>query len=185
MNQFNLFRQFLYGTLLTAISLPCHAEIPLRHTALKTHLQQDVYARDGVSFRVLCYHDVRDKLQDTLKAWPESAALDTQDLIEQFEWLQANGHHVVSLDAILAARNGGPKLPEKPVLLSFDDGYASLYLHVFPLLKLFRYPAVVGLVGEWLEGNVTDRVFYGDRWVPRSHFTLTAIRPVLSLQTQP
>ncbi len=155
---------------LTAIGLHGHAETPLPSPLLKTSLQQDAHASDGVSFRVLCYHDVRDKLADTLKAWPESAALDTQDLIEHFEWLKANGYHVVSLDAILAARNGGPKLPPKPVLLSFDDGYASLYTRVFPLLKLFNYPAVVGLVGEWLQAKATDQVFYGDRWMPRDQF---------------
>lgn len=147
----------------------CFAASPLK-PALKTTMQQDPYANDGVSFRVLCYHDVRDELRDTLKAWPESAALDTRDLIEHFEWLKANGYRVVSLDNIIAARNGGPKLPPKALLLTFDDGYLSMYTRVFPLLKLFDYPAVIGLVGEWLEAGADGQVLYGDRLMARENF---------------
>jgi peptidoglycan/xylan/chitin deacetylase (PgdA/CDA1 family) len=155
--------------LLGLLSISCHAELPLQ-TTLKTALTEDLNAFDGQSFRVLCYHDTRDHLHSSFKNWPERAALDTKTLIDQFEWLRENGYHVVSLDAILAARNGGAKLPPKAILLTFDDGYASTYTHVYPLLKLFQYPAVIGLVGEWLEQNNDGMVYYGDRWLPRSAF---------------
>jgi poly-beta-1,6-N-acetyl-D-glucosamine N-deacetylase len=147
----------------------CFAAPPLT-AELKTTMQQDPYANDGMSFRVLCYHDVRDELRNTLKAWPESAALDTRDLIEHFEWLKANGYHVVSLNAVIAARKGGAKLPPKALLLTFDDGYLSTYTRVFPLLKLFNYPAVIGLVGEWLEAGADGKVLYGDRLMARENF---------------
>src|SRR5438046_2800621 len=105
---------------------------------LKTESQADPYAYDGVSFRALCYHDVRDGLRATMQDWPESTALDTQDLVQHFEWIRENGYHVVSLDEILAARNGGAKLPARALLLTFDDGYRSMYTRVFPLLRLFH-----------------------------------------------
>jgi biofilm PGA synthesis lipoprotein PgaB len=158
----------LFCALIVAAT-PCQAK-PLLDTALKTDMREDPYAHDGVSFRVLCYHDARDELRDTLRAWPERGALDTYDLIQQFEWLRENGYHMVSLDAILAARNGGPKLPPKALLLTFDDGYLSMYTRIFPLLKLFNYPAVIGLVGEWLQDAKNGQVYYGDRWMPRDHF---------------
>ncbi len=141
-----------------------------RQVLMKTAPQQDPYANDGVSFRVLCYHDVRDELSKTLPAWPESAAVDTRDFIDQLEWLRDNGYHPVSLDAILSARNGGPKLPSKPILLTFDDGYQSMYTRVFPILKLLRYPALFAVVGEWLEAGPDGKVMYGDRWMERDRF---------------
>lgn len=137
---------------------------------LKTTTLEDPYRNDGVSFRALCYHDVRDNLRNTMQAWPQMGALDTYDLIQHFSWLKENGYHPVSLDAIIAARNGGPKLLPKSVLLTFDDGYLSVYTRVFPLLKLYNYPAVIGLVGKWLEDPEQGKVFYGDEWVPREHF---------------
>ncbi len=155
--------------LILAACFTANAETPL-DAVLKTEIPEDPYAYDGLSFRALCYHDTRDNLRESFQTWPEHGALETTTLIEQFEWLRANGYHVVSLDDILFARNGGPKLPTKPILLTFDDGYLSMYSRVFPLLKLFHYPAVIGLVGEWLEESKDGKVFYGDRWISRNNF---------------
>ena len=155
--------------LIAMVSLPSYAAVPL-DAVLKTEFPEDPYANDGLSFRVLCYHDARDNLRESFQTWPERGALETSTLVEQFEWLRENGYHVVSVDDILAARNGGAKLPSKPVLLTFDDGYLSMYTRVFPLLKLFNYPAVIGLVGEWLEESKEGKVFYGDRWISRKNF---------------
>lgn len=161
---------FALLSVLVMVAMPCVAQPPL----LKTTTPQDPHANDGVSFRVLCYHDVRDELRSTFKTWPESAALDTRDLIEHFEWLKANGFQAVTLDAILTARSGGEKLPPKALLLTFDDGYLSTYTRVFPLLKLFGYPAVIGLVGEWMEADANGKVLYGDQWMSRDHFVTWA-----------
>ncbi|MEQ1560128.1 MAG: poly-beta-1,6-N-acetyl-D-glucosamine N-deacetylase PgaB [Methyloglobulus sp.] len=160
---------FVWLILIAVISLSSYAAVPLQ-AVLKTEFPEDPNANDGLSFRVLCYHDARDNLRESFQTWPERGALETSTLIEQFDWLKENGYHVVSLDDILTARKGGAKLPSKSVLLTFDDGYLSMYTRVFPLLKLFNYPAVIGLVGEWLEESKEGKVFYGDRWIARNNF---------------
>ncbi|GAA4023277.1 poly-beta-1,6-N-acetyl-D-glucosamine N-deacetylase PgaB [Actimicrobium antarcticum] len=103
------------------------------------------------SFRVLCYHDIRDDLHASLATSPESTALDTRELVRHFSWLQKNGYHPVSLQHIVDARAGRATLPTKAVLLSFDDGYASTYTKVFPLLQQFNFPAMIAVVGSWIE----------------------------------
>lgn len=103
------------------------------------------------SFRVLCYHDIRDDLRSTMANSPESTAIDTRELTRQFSWLEKSGYHPVSLQQIIDARAGRATLPSRAVLLSFDDGYESAYTRVFPLLKQFRYPALIALVGDWME----------------------------------
>ncbi len=148
------------------INLSCYSK-PAFFANLKTETPEDPYADDGLSFRVFCYHDVRDNLRSTIELQPERSALDTYDLIQQFEWLRESGYHVVSLDAVLAARSGGTKLPDKALLLSFDDGYSSMYTRVFPLLKLYNYPAILSLVGEFMEDVKDVQTFCGDRRVPR------------------
>ncbi len=122
------------------------------------------------SFRVLCYHDIRDNLRSTFATMPESTALDTADFINQLNWLQENGYQPVSLQQIVDARAGRGKLPEKAVLLTFDDGYRSVYTRVFPLLKQFNFPAVVAVVGEWMQTPAHEKVAYGDQLVPRDQF---------------
>ena len=98
---------------------------------------------------VLNYHDVRDDIRD---AGPkDSTAISTDHLIAHFDWLRANGFHMVSLDDVLAARQGGRALPAKAVLLTFDDGLVSFYTHVFPLLQAYGYPALFALEGSWMD----------------------------------
>jgi len=51
----------------------------------------------------------------------------------------------------------GMALPEKPVLLSFDDGYAGHFEHVYPLLKKYQAPAVFSVFPGKLDGDVVGR----------------------------
>jgi biofilm PGA synthesis lipoprotein PgaB len=123
------------------------------------------------SFLALCYHNVEDKDPDQ-----NFDGVTTGKLIEQLSWLQNQGYVAISIDDLLAIRSGKKKLPEKAVLLSFDDGYESFYTRVYPILKAFHYPAVIAVVDEWMTGKVGDsahpgdRVHYGDTEMPRSSF---------------
>ena len=102
--------------------------------------------------QVLAYHDVLEA--DNPQLSKDDMSVSTSHLIQHFRWLQENGFTPVSIDQIEAAANGQGELPAKPVLLTFDDGLQSVYTHVFPLLELFEYPAVVSLVTSWIEGDV-------------------------------
>ncbi|NJD25559.1 MAG: poly-beta-1,6-N-acetyl-D-glucosamine N-deacetylase PgaB [Betaproteobacteria bacterium] len=126
-------------------------------------------AADPARFIALSYHEV---LGEGEPATPTSVT--ARDLAQQFAWLAANGWQPVSMDRILAARAGGPPLPEKAVLLTFDDGKKDVYTRVFPLLKLFGYPAVIALVGEWLEVADGGTVDYDGQALPRSAFVTWA-----------
>jgi biofilm PGA synthesis lipoprotein PgaB len=120
------------------------------------------------SFQALCYHEVR----DDLLAEPDPYAVSTRQLAQQFEWLRENGYHVIAVDDILAARTGQRPLPPKAVLLTFDDGYKSFYTRVFPLLKTFHYPAVLGVVGSWIESHA-GKTITGESHNYRSEDILT------------
>ena len=125
-------------------------------------------AKQSDTFIAINYHEiVDDQHQDQGLA---GLSLDTDELIAEFSWLRENNYHPVSLEDIVQASRGKRSLPENAVLLTFDDGFMSVYSRVFPLLKLFKYPAVVAVVGSWLEGNQSDMVSYGNTTVPRSNF---------------
>ena len=71
-------------------------------------------------FLALCYHDVEDDSADERYMSVRTSALN-----DQMAWLKNNGYTAVSVQQILDAHNGGTVLPDKAVLLSFDDGYSS------------------------------------------------------------
>ncbi|WP_061795710.1 poly-beta-1,6-N-acetyl-D-glucosamine N-deacetylase PgaB [Serratia ficaria] len=116
-------------------------------------------------YAVLAYHDVEDGAADQ-----RYMAVRTSALNEQFAWLKQNGYRPVSVDQILRAQNGGPALPDKAVLLTFDDGYSSFYHRVFPLLKAYNWPAVLAPVGVWLDAPADKPVDFGGLMTPRDRF---------------
>lgn len=121
-------------------------------------------------FTAICYHSVRDVSQGDLS--PDQFALSSENLLAQFEWLHANGFHPISIDDLLNAQKGLQSLPDKAVLLSFDDGYLNFYTTIYPLLKLYNYPAIFALVGSWLEVSEDEKVQYGDETLSRNHFLM-------------
>ena len=123
------------------------------------------------TFDVFSYHDVKDNVDGDLER--ETTTISTKNLTRHFAWIQAHGYHPVSINDLLDAKLGKKLLPNKPVLLTFDDGYESVYSRVYPLLKLYKYPAVSALVGSWLEVENGQTVQYGDEKVPREHFLST------------
>jgi peptidoglycan/xylan/chitin deacetylase (PgdA/CDA1 family) len=68
--------------------------------------------------------------------------------------LGAGGYRVMRLaDAAAVLRSGGT-LPERPLVITFDDGYRSVYQAAFPLLRALAMPATVFLaVGDAEEGS--------------------------------
>ena len=51
-----------------------------------------------------------------------------------FEYLVSNGWHALTLDEVDRAGRGETTLPEKSILITIDDGYASDYTRIYPLL---------------------------------------------------
>ncbi|WP_460115814.1 poly-beta-1,6-N-acetyl-D-glucosamine N-deacetylase PgaB [Pseudomonas sp. H2_D02] len=94
----------------------------------------------------IAYHDVEDLDPDQALV-----AVRTERLIEQLAWLRENNYQPVTVDQIIAARNGGPELPPRAVLLSFDDGYSSFYTRVMPILRAYNWPAILAPVGSWVD----------------------------------
>ena len=122
-------------------------------------------AAGDARFMSLSYHEV---LADDEPLTP--TAVRASDLARQFAWLQANDFHPVSVDQILAARADGPPLPPNAILLTFDDGKKDVYTRAFPLLTLFGYPAVIALVGKWMDAPPGQMVDYDGEPLPRSDF---------------
>lgn len=120
------------------------------------------------AFIVLAYHDVRDDVGALGDR--DQDAISTDHLIAHFDWLEAAGYHVVSLDQVIKAMHGGPPLPEHAVLLAFDDGLESFYTHVYPLLRAYHYPAVSALVGSWMDMPKGQTMNYNGTTCTRSCF---------------
>jgi peptidoglycan/xylan/chitin deacetylase (PgdA/CDA1 family) len=90
----------------------------------------------GRTLRVLMYHKVNDQ-------WPNPITVPTSTFAEQMALLQELGYTPVALDAVRDHYVHGAPLPERAVLITFDDGYRDNLENAFPILFEHGYPAVI------------------------------------------
>ena len=84
---------------------------------------------------IIMYHDITATKDVSWDVTPD-------ELERHFQALQEGGYTPISMDQMVNHLRTGSQLPEKPVLLTFDDNYIGQYQYAFPLLKKYNYPAV-------------------------------------------
>ncbi|OQA21774.1 MAG: Poly-beta-1,6-N-acetyl-D-glucosamine N-deacetylase precursor [Actinobacteria bacterium ADurb.Bin346] len=83
--------------------------------------------------------------------------LSTQEFDFLCGTLKALGYKTISFMELLSYFDSGKKLPEKPVILTSDDGYYSIYANAFPILKKYGYKMTVFLVTGLIGNSNEDR----------------------------
>jgi peptidoglycan/xylan/chitin deacetylase (PgdA/CDA1 family) len=100
---------------------------------------------DGLrTLSILMYHKVND-LPDN----PTTVPVAKFD--EQLARLGELGYNVVDLDAVLDHYTVGRPLPEKAVLITFDDGYRDTLENALPVLQKHGCPAVIFIPVAYME----------------------------------
>lgn len=67
------------------------------------------------------------------------------DFAAEMDGLAAAGYHGVSMEQVWRAWHAHGPLPAKPVVVSFDDGYQSVYHNALPVMRRLRWPGVLNL----------------------------------------
>lgn len=103
---------------------------------------------------ILMYHHVA---ATPLKGF-QKYTVTTQAFAAQMSWLRLMHYTPITLDSLMAARQGAGALPPRPVLITFDDGFQECIEQAAPIMQHYRMSAifylVAGLVGhtsEWLK----------------------------------
>ncbi len=72
---------------------------------------------------------------------------------EQMAFLVSNGYHTVRVADVVEHLRSGAPLPEKPIVLTFDDGYADNYKAAFPILKKYGMTATFYVIAQFTENQ--------------------------------
>ena len=83
---------------------------------------------------IVMYHYVRNLKNSR---YPEIKGLDLELFKEQIKYLIKN-YYIVRMEDVIDSVYSNVKLPDKAVLLTFDDGYIDHYLNVFPILNKYK-----------------------------------------------
>lgn len=116
---------------------------------------------------ILLYHSV---LSDSARAgdYVVSPAVFRADM----DYLRSHGYTAVFLSQLYAYETAGTPLPEKPVVITLDDGYLNNLTNVLPILRETDMKAVISVVGEFVQ-RCTDN---GDRTADYACLTWNDIR---------
>lgn len=94
---------------------------------------------EGVS--VLMFHMIGDI--------PNNAAVETEaNLRLQMNYLRDHGYHPITMQELYDYVTKGAALPEKPVCITFDDGYLDSYTIVYPMMKEYGFPWTLFLITD-------------------------------------
>lgn len=98
---------------------------------------------------ILCYHRV---VPSPLVNTRHGICVEAQDFKEQMKFLASKGYKTISLDILVDNLKGKTQLPQKPIIITFDDGYEDNYLYAFPILTEYNFTATIYLVS----GHIGD-----------------------------
>lgn len=139
MNYFGLYKLIaavVMGTMSYASGgLVAHTNpVPAAHVAIANPGPSEPIYKEGLIYApVLMYHHIAPKTnQSPYYVSPDIFA-------QQMAWLHDNGYHVISYEEFYNGVYGDQLLPEKPVVLTFDDGDRDQYLNAVPVMKKYGY----------------------------------------------
>lgn len=108
----------------------------------KSENETDNLSPEEYDLPIIMYHSV---LQKGGTAYTISA-----DMLESdFKYIKEKGYNTVTVNEVIAFTEGKGTLPEKPIMLTFDDGYYNNFVYVIPLLEKYDFKCVTAIVGSF------------------------------------
>ena len=102
---------------------------------------------------ILMYHNLADEGEP-------GSTISAEAFEGQMRALRDAGYTAITFSDLEAYVSSGAPLPEKTVIITFDDGYQSVYDVAFPILKKYSMKATVSVIG----------VFYGESTYKGKYF---------------
>lgn len=99
-----------------------------------------------VNLPILMYHHIH----KSSSQWGDHV-VSPLTLEGDFQYLTAQGYTAVTTEDLVAYTQNGTPLPEKPIMITFDDGQLSVLEYALPLLERYDLKAVVAVVGTFAD----------------------------------
>ena len=111
---------------------------------------------------ILQYHHIS---HDT----PHSTSITPELFKQHLDYIQDNQFNVISLDDFVSALRDKKPFADKSVLITFDDGYRSIYDQAFPLLKRKGFPFTVFVNTQPIGHNLNQFMSWQELQVMSQH----------------
>ena len=115
---------------------------------------------------ILMYHSIAWSSNTRFKPF----AIPIDMFIEHMKYIHEHQYTPITVTDLMHARaNGNIKLPERPIVLTFDDGFADFYISALPVLKQYGFVATLFVATAYVDGT--------SRWM---RYVRETTRPMLT-----
>lgn len=105
---------------------------------------KDVSIANASSVPMLCYHSVDPSEANEIIISPEK-------LKNQLMLIKSLGYNTITIDELNDYLTSNKTIPEKSIVISFDDGYMDNYTYAFPILKELNMKATIFLITSGID----------------------------------
>ena len=103
-------------------------------------------SEEYIEVPIIMYHSI---LKDTSRS--NKYTVTPTVLEEDLKYIKDNGYTTVTISDLISYVYDDTPLPEKPIVLTFDDGHYNNYGYLFPLLEKYDMKAVISIVGSYTD----------------------------------
>lgn len=100
----------------------------------------------GKKLPIIMYHHI---IED--KSKQNEFAISPKQFEQDLKYIKEQGFETITTNDLIAYVYENKPLPQKPIMITFDDGHESFYAYVYPLLKKYNMKAVLSIVGSFTE----------------------------------
>jgi len=100
--------------------------------------------KNGIPMTVIMYHMV-------CPGKSSRYVIPPRVLEDDLKYLNSNGYEAVTVADLIRFQQNDVPLPEKPVMITFDDGNRTNYTYAYPLLKKYGQKAIMAVVGAFID----------------------------------
>jgi peptidoglycan/xylan/chitin deacetylase (PgdA/CDA1 family) len=142
-------------------------------------------AHDAVNVPILLYHHIADHTGNDQDYYTGPSAFQNQ-----MQRLKDWGYTAIGISQLTTAIRNEAPLPDRPIVITFDDGNLDVYQNALPILKKHGFPAVMYIILKYLGSDqhltiVQVQELATDGWEIGSHsYTHTDLRKSNDLQKE-
>ena len=122
----------------TATTMPTRTPSPT--PSLPPTPTRVIHPPGEVAVPILLYHHVTDRVGY------KRYAVTIVNFKEQMQYLADQGYQTITLSELADVIQNGGYLPDKPVVITFDDGCLDVYVNAFPILQQLNYRATMYII---------------------------------------
>ncbi len=103
-------------------------------------------SEEAINVPIIMYHSI---LKDPARS--NKYTITPSVLEEDLKYIKDNGYTTITISDLISYVYEDKQLPEKPIILTFDDGHYNNYGYLLPLLEKYDMKAVISIVGAYTD----------------------------------